>query len=230
MWGAMASGKSVVTRERVELAGDALLITSALFGLLTAGVLGIATMVWKTDFPVWLQLLSSLVILAAGIGGPAATWLLHGRRITVPALIGAVLGAPVAGAVVMGFILLSWPLGWLVSPISRSEFAGPIALLVLVGILFTGAMTWLVVDAVRDFVPTRREHARLDVIRVVGFLVLVALGAATAVIALNTSNGEIVEAPVFAVVAGVSAAVSVTVADLATRLLAPKPEAEATAE
>ncbi|HEX9093184.1 MAG TPA: hypothetical protein VF902_04300, partial [Coriobacteriia bacterium] len=143
-------------------------------------------------------------------------WKLHGRRVNATAIIGGVLGVGASGVLVMLLIGLSYPLGWLVSPISTSEFAGPIALLVLVSAAFLAVTVWLVVDAVRDYVPAKREHQRLDVVRVVSALVLVAFGATIAVLMTRAPGGEMGEAFVFAYAAGIGGAVMVAAADAVT--------------
>jgi drug/metabolite transporter (DMT)-like permease len=89
----MRSLKSVVTKERGALAGDACLVTAAAFGLVTDALA--LTFMPEGEPPedmTWVQLFSALFSLAVVIVGPLVAWRLHGRRLTWMAVLGAVMG------------------------------------------------------------------------------------------------------------------------------------------
>ena len=138
----MRSLKSVVTKERGALAGDACLVTAAAFGLVT-GALAL-TFMPEGDPPedmTWVQLFSALFSLAAVIVGPLVAWRLHGRRLTWMAVLGAVVGGFVLGNVVgMLAMLVLVPLVWLVTSVS-TEIAGLVAVVVVIGGVFVALWT-----------------------------------------------------------------------------------------
>lgn len=137
---AVTSLKSVVTKERGALAGDACLVTSAAFGLVM-GALAL-TFMPEGDPPedmTWVQLFSALFSLAVVIVGPLVAWRLHGRRLTWMAVLGAVVGGFVMGNIVgMLAMLVLAPVVWLVTSVSGSEIAG----LVVVVVFAIGVALW----------------------------------------------------------------------------------------
>ena len=221
---AMTSLKSVVTKERGTLAGDACLVTAAAFGLVM-GALALTSMP-EGDPPedkTWVQLFSALFSLAVVIVGPLVAWRLHGRRLTWMAVLGAVVGGFVLGNVVgMLAMLVLVPLVWLVTSVSGSEIAGLIVVVVLVGGAFVALLVWLVVDGVGDLSPSRREHPRLDVVRFISVAVLVVFAIAVGIWTARNPGGETGEAILFAMMAGVGAAMIVTGAEAATSLAAQR--------
>ncbi len=223
----MASLRPIWSRERLELAGDGCLVTAAIFGLLVALLLATVAMIGgQGDAPVAVQIASALIIPAGGIGGPVLVWLLHGRRISLLAVAGGAVGAFAAGLLSASAALLSWPLAWLLSPVSRSQFAGPIALLVIIATAFVALAAWLVIDAVRDHFAERR-HTRVDLVRFASVLSLAALGAVTAFAAARPGGAEVVEAPIFALVAGIAGALMLLGADIVTTLSERTADAQA---
>jgi hypothetical protein len=214
-------------RERLELAGDGALTTAATFAVLTAIVLLVAQGVGNREVPVALQILSAAAMLLGGVGGPVIAWLIHDRRISLPAVVGAILGAPAAGAVFFVFVALSTAIGWAISPLWDAEYAGPLAGAILVTVAFFVLVIWLVTDAVRDLAPSRRTHARLDTVRLIAAGLVAAFSAAVMVLAFAPGNAEIAEALAFMLLGAVSGGLAVTFADLATRLLVPKPQQSA---
>jgi drug/metabolite transporter (DMT)-like permease len=221
---AMSSLKSVVTRERGTLAGDACLVTAAAFGLVM-GALALTFMPEgePPEDTTWVQLLSAVLSLAVVIVGPLVAWRLHGRPLTWIAVLGAVVGGFVLGNVVGILVMLVFvPLVWLVSSVSSSEFGGLIAVLVLVGAAFVALLVWLVADGVRDLPLSRRVHLRLDVVRFISVAVLVIFAIGVALWTARHPGDESGEAIIFAVMAGVGAAMIVTGAEAATSLAAQK--------
>jgi hypothetical protein len=59
-----------------------------------------------------------------------------------------VVGAFSTGPVFMGVFALSALLGLIASPFTDSEFAGPVAMLILAAVGFVAVVVWLVVDAI----------------------------------------------------------------------------------
>ena len=218
----MASQMTVSRREHAELALDACLITAGLFALAASIAFGIVAVFVGVAAPTWLlavaQVTGSLLMLAIGILGPYAAWRLHGRHFTAVAILGALVGAGVAGLVTAGAALLSIPLAWLVSPISTSEFAGPIVLLGITATAFLVGMVWLLVDAARDSRPTRRTHERLDGARLLSALAVVALAVVSTWLTVASPAGEAGEAIIFALVFGISGGAMVVGADVLTAL------------
>jgi len=219
---AMSSFKSVVTKERGALAGDACLVTAAAFGL-TMGVIAL-TFMPEGDPPevtTWVQLFSAMFSLAVVIVGPLIAWRLHGRRLTWMAVLGAVVGGFVIGNVVgMLAAVVLVPLVLLVTSVSGSEIAGLVAVVVVFGGAFVALLVWLVVDGVRDLSPSRREHPRLDVVRLISAAVLVVFAIGVGIWTARNPGDESGEAILFAIMAGVGAAMIVTGAEAATSLAA----------
>lgn len=219
--GALASGPSDTRRARLELAGDGLLITAAVFAVLTAVGLTLLKVLPEqaTSDNIWLSLAGAVMGLGGGIVGPVVVWRLYWRKVDMPAVFGAVIGMFLSGPVFMIAPLLSVPLGWILSPFTRSEFAGPLAVLVLVSAAFLAALVWLIVDAVRDHAPAKRAHRSIDVARLVAGLTLVAFATGVTVLALRPGEGETFEALIFMFVAGIGGALAVTGADIAQRMV-----------
>jgi len=144
--------------------------------------------------------------------GPIASWLLHGRSVNKRAAIGLVIGL-VAGTVVVGAFMAVLALG-----LSAANFGGdsqntiPLVLFGIVAVGFVAAMIALDVDAIRDLVPARRVHLRLDVVRLVATAILLAGGVAIFLAQRANPGSEVADAAVFAVLSGATAAVATYVA------------------
>ncbi|HEX5336522.1 MAG TPA: hypothetical protein VFW55_11610 [Propionicimonas sp.] len=220
----MTSLKSVVTKERRALAGDACLVTAAAFSLVM-GALAL-TFLPEGEPPedmTGVQLLSALFSVAVMIVGPLVAWRLHGRRLTWIAVLGAVAGGFVMGNIAgMLAMLMLAPVVWLVSSVSGSEIAGLVAVIVVVGGAFVALLVWLVVDGVRDLSSSRREHPRLDVVRFISAAVLVVFAIGVALWTARHPGDETGEAILFAIMAGLGAAMIVTGAEAATGLAAQR--------
>lgn len=219
----MASRTTIVTRERVSLVGDALLMTAAAFGV----IIGLtALFVAPTGTPEpgmeWVTALGSLLSMGVVVVVPILVWLLHGRRLSAMAVLGGVVGALSAGVVFMAMAAVSALLGLLVSPFTDSEFAGPIALLVVVSAAFVALVLWLVADAIRDLAADRRSRVRIDVLRLVSAAVLAAFSVGVAVWTANNPGDESGEALIFAMLAGLGGALAVLGAEALTALSADR--------
>jgi hypothetical protein len=220
----MASERSSAKRERFELAGDAAVVTAAVLAVLTSIVLLVSAGVGDREVPVAIQLASALAVLLGGIAGPVVAWLMHGRRITLPAVLGGIVGAAVSGAAFAVFVAFSTALGWVLSPLTDAEWAGPLAGLVLVAVAFVVLVVWLLFDAVRDYARPRRRHRSLDILRILSTIVIATYSVVITVLAFAGPGGEIVEALAFMLIGAVNGALVVTMADFLVRLIAPKPE------
>jgi hypothetical protein len=209
--------------DQLLLAGDALVVTSGLFAWL-ASVAG-ALMLAGWDMPAveaggvgWQSVLagaiSLLMLVSATLLAPATVWWLHGRRASLWALLGALLAGPVAMlAAALLAPALSTVLGFLLKPLTDWEFAGPIALLVIVGIGYLVAL----VAALFAHRPAG-ERRGLHVLRWISAGGLVVLAAVVVAAMLAGVSGEFGEAPIFAMVFGAGSAVIVTGADIGEKL------------
>lgn len=147
----------------------------------------------------------------AVVAGPGAAWLFHGRRIDKTAAISWLLGAVVSFIAVGAIYFMLVALMTAVGPIGGSEFALPIIVLAVAGIVFVSALIALDVDALRDLGPERRAHTRLDVARLIVTAVFaVALVAITLVQRANPAS-EVGDAGVFALMAGAMGAITMWV-------------------
>lgn len=215
-------------RESFELAGDGALFTAASLAVLTSIVLLVTEVGAAGQEPsMAVQFASALVVFLGTVAGPVAAWLMHRRRISLPAVLGAFLGVPAAGAVFALFVGFSAALGWAISPLSDAEWAGPLVGAIVVTAGFFALVAWLVVDAARDRSADPPEHHSLDVARIVSAIVATTYTAVIAVVALSGTSGEIVEAIGFMLVGAVIGALVVFGADLATRLAGRKTGASA---
>ncbi len=218
----MARKMSPEKRAMFVLAADGAVITAATFALLTGIALLLAQAVGDREVPVGLQVASGLAVLLGGVAGPALAWFMHGRRITLPAILGALLAGPVVGAAFFLFLALSQVLGWIISPISDAEGAGPLVLAALVALDFVYVMAWLLVDGARDLRADPPTHKKLDIARILAVVVLVAYSAIVVVLALGEAGPEMLEAIAFMLMGAVSGAATIAMADVGTRVFRPR--------
>lgn len=215
----MAAITTIITRERVALIGDALLMTAAAYSVII-GFSGLLVAPTGTPEPgmEWATALSSILSMAVVVIVPVLVWLMHGRRLSGMAVLGGLVGALSAGFVFMGIVALSAVLGLLVSPFTDSEFAGPIAMLVVVSAAFVVLVIWLVAWAIQDLAHDRRVHVRIDVARLVSTAILVAFSAGVALWIADNPGDESGEAMIFAMFAGLAGALAVFGAEVLTSL------------
>lgn len=118
--------------------------------------------------------------------GPAAAWLLHGRHLDWKASVSGILGV-VIGLVVVGGIFMILPrFGDTIGPIGGFEYAGALALLIFVSLIFITLMAALDYDGLRDLAAERRIHPRLDYARLVSTAIIILFAIIITVIQLST--------------------------------------------
>jgi len=145
--------------------------------------------------------------------GPAAAWLLHNRRLNRAAVISGGVGL-VIGIILVGGLLTTAPLlARAIEPPGASEFAVPVALLAAAGGVFLAVVVALDLQAIRDLLPARRQHARLDIARLVSTGVIALFVAIVSAIQLGNPATEIGEAGIFALGAAAVGAVTMAVAN-----------------
>lgn len=217
--------RTIVTRERRQLVGDALVVTAAGFAV----VIGVSTiLVAPTGEPrpgmEWATSIATLLTMATAVALPILVWLLHGRRLSWQAVLGGVVGAATAGPVFMAVAALSMVLGVLISPFSDSEFAGPLAMLVIVAIAFAAVALWRLVDAIRDLRSGTPEHRGLDLVRIASMVALVVVTAGTAWWVTEHPGDESGEALIYMMLFGLSGAMAVAGAEVLSSLAAAGPK------
>lgn len=213
----MTSEAGVVTPERVELAADAALLTSAAFALVTAltalvapegEVQGTASLL--TAAGSWL----SLALMAAG---PLLAWRLHGRPLTWGAVLGGLTGGFLAAAAAMVVALVAMVLGRLTSLLANNEDIGPYAVLAVLGVICVVVIARLVFAAVRDLAPSRREDFRLQVIRLVCAAIVAVAAAGVAIWTVRHPGGTQGQALILGMATGLAGAGAVAGAEFWTQ-------------
>jgi len=153
--------------------------------------------------------LGALMLLAGIVAGPALSWWLHGRSFRWRLLLAIPFGAAVLAAFASLAPLIATLLETVLAPVTDWEYAGAVALLVVL----TGLYGAVFVHAMRDAMapagdPPLLERMRLLSLVFMAVLALVVAGAAA------MGYYEIGEALIFAMVMGFSAAIITAVADL----------------
>jgi hypothetical protein len=175
---------------RAAIVGDACLFTAAAFCVLTV--------------------FGPLLALALLVG-PVAAWLLHSRRIDRTTVVGGGIGIATGLATVGGmFFLLSLVVGGL-GPVGGWEFTVPIAILAVVSTVFFALVIALDIDGVRDLLPARRTHTRLDLARLVSTAVIAVFVAVVSFVQATNPASKIGDAGVFALGAAAVGAVTMIV-------------------
>lgn len=217
------SGKRISAgRDWYELLGDGALISAGTMALITGVVLLVTGVIVRGSVPVWMEFGSGIVTLLAFVVGPLLAWLVHDRKVSVPAIGGALLSAPITAIAFGAFVLLSTALGWILHSVNDAEWFGPLVGLILAGAGFVVLCAWLVGDAVRDRGKPAREHPRIDAVRFAAVAVVSVYAAVVLVFALQPGAGEVIEALAFMLMAAVVGGSAVGMADLAERILARK--------
>lgn len=205
-------------QHKFDLAADALLISSGLFALAGSAVLII---VWlfggfqdgsTANGPdlisdSWLAAaLSVLATLVGVVGGPALAWRLHGYRLH-PRLIIATLATPIS-ILVVGLLapVLSGVFQWLLTPFTDWEFAGAVALLVVVSIPYGIVL----LHAARDAMAPAGDPPMLERMRLLSLTALLVLLFVVAG-AIAIDRAEVAEALIFTMGIGLGA-ISTTIA------------------
>ena len=216
--------RTILTRGRLELVGDALVITAAGF----AAVIGLtAILLAPSGEPraglEWATSVASLLAMGVAAALPITVWLMHGRHLSWQAVLGGVVGAASAGVVFMAVAALSAVLGLLASPFTDSEYAGPLLMLGLVSLAFAAVGVWRLVDAIRDLRSAAPRSRRLDLVRIACVITLVAFVAGTGWWVSAHPGGESGEAPIFMMLVGLSGALAVAGAEALSALASGGP-------
>lgn len=144
--------------------------------------------------------------------GPVGAWLLHGRSLSKRVALGAAFGL-VAGLVVVGALIAA-----LAFALNAAGLGGdnqntiPLILVGIVAAAFLAAVISLDIDAIRDLAPTRRAHARLDVVRLILTAVLLVGGVSIFLVQRANPGSEIADAVIFSLASGAVAAITTYVA------------------
>ncbi|MRS13186.1 MAG: hypothetical protein EG823_09010 [Actinobacteria bacterium] len=104
----MGRKRTFFTRAWYELVGDGALLSAGTMALATGIALLVTGVMVKGSVPVWMEAGAGIVVMAGGLSGPIVAWLAHGKRVTPPAVAGALFFAFVLAA---GFVALC---AWLV--------------------------------------------------------------------------------------------------------------------
>lgn len=199
----------VVSRDRYPLAVDAFLYAAVIF------VIGIGLQLLAASWvsggapdaeliPPWVEALGMIGMLASVVGGPLLAWRISGRTLGGRALLGAIVGAAVGGAllIVMFFALIS--LWRFVPSIVPREDVGPVDGAIVLTVLVLAFIAKPVIDAIRDLLGPRK-HVRRHALRVGSLAVVVA-----AVVVSIVIGGESAELGAFLVPGSAAAACAVT--------------------
>jgi len=224
----MSSEATLGKRDHVQLIADGWLITAGTASVAMA-LLSAVTVIPGTQDSIVGAIVGNGLLLAAGIGGVLATWLLHGRRITNLTAIGGVIGPALGVMAFPVFVGLSFLVGLPLKLVTPSEFAGPLAMLAILSVALLVLIGWLLADAVRDMAPSKRAHYRLDIARIAAAAAFLTLGIVCAVLIFASPGPEQGEAVIWAMVGGAIGAGSIAGADLANVLWARRRQGSGTA-
>ena len=198
----MASARTFKVGPRALQAGDGGLLTAAAIAI----VVGLPALLVHT-LGGWGVLVVAAVLLA-----PLLAWSLYGRHVDVTATLGAILGF-IVGAVVA--FLAVGALGSLLG-MSQENLSWTAVTVVVAASL--AVAVWLTVDALRDLSPRRREHVRLDIVRLLATVAYAAFVVGWIVWARGlTPDQDRVEALALLYLPGAMGAAAVTGADLLVR-------------
>ena len=205
----MASARTFKVGPRALLAGDGgLLMAAACAVLAPLGYLfeGVA-----------------IPLMVVGLLAPLLVWWLHGRRVDRTATGGAVLGC-LAGVVLLFVLLMLTVLviltltavGLSATSVDAGKVLGQIQV-VVIAVAYLALAAWLDVDALRDLAAQRREHAGLDVARLVATVAGVAYLVGVIVWATGHPEFDYIGMILSLGGCGIVGAAVVTVADMDVR-------------
>ena len=140
------------------------------------------------------------------IAVPVLVWLMHGRRLSLSAVLGGAMGACSTGVVFIVVVAAASLVDLVITPLTGWEYTGPLAMLAVISIGALVLIVWLIIDAIRDLAATNRSHPLIDVLRLVSVVTLGDLHCWRDHVDSRPPGDETVEALVFALVAGLSAA------------------------
>ncbi len=200
------------TGHRLMLCADAFLFSGALF-MLTEGLMGIVVALTgpAVRIPEWLEFAGIFLMLGSLVAGAVTAWRVHGRAWQRNSWIGLLVGVVAGGAAMDLLIMAIAAFGrFIPSPVPDE---GPWGLVIVMVIAVLAFLAVPLVDAIRDLVPGRRSHVRIDALRLGAFAVIVALIAGTVAVGFQQES-ELGEAGLFMVLLAAPAAVAVLVMDL----------------
>jgi hypothetical protein len=203
-------------RERAELTGDGFLLTMGTMTVALAVPFGVPLLLGDSAMSGAVAEVGSLVLmLVGGVSGVVIAWVLHRRRITTAAAIGGIIGAAAGGFLIPAAAGISFLLGLPLRLVTDSEYAGPLALLIVVSVGVAALLVWLLADSVGDLIAGRREHVSLDVARIAAAIVFAVLVSISVYLIFAQPGPEQGEAPIWAIAAGLIAAAATAGAEVA---------------
>lgn len=215
----MSSTNHTSRRDHALLIADGFLLTIGTGTVALSIPFGLPLLIGDDAFGgVLMEAGSGILMLVGGLSGVVLAWVLNGRRINGPAIAGGLFGAALGGAMIPLMAGISFLLGLPLKPFTDSEFAGPLALLVLGSIAVTVLFVWMLTDAARDLAPERRTHVKLDKARIAAVTVFVVLVAISVYMVFAQPGPEQGEAPIFAIAGGLIGAGVIAGADVANIL------------
>jgi uncharacterized membrane protein len=225
----MLSETTLSKRDHARLVGDGFLITAGTASVAMALLFAVMAIPGMQDSVGGAIVGNGILLLGGGVGGVVATWLLHGRRINAPTVIGGVIGPAFGAMTIPLFVGLSFLVGVPLKLVTPSEYAGPLAMLAIVAVALLALIGWLLADAFRDMAPSKRAHYRLDIARIAAAGAFVVLGVACVVLIFASPGPEQGEAVIWAMAGGAIGAGSIAGADLANVLWARQKQGSGTA-
>lgn len=208
-------------RDHALLIGDGFLITLGAATLSIAVAFSISGIGSISDSArIAMELGSAVIMLSSVVAGIILAWRLNRRRIEPVAVAGALLGAAAGGAPVFVIGLASWLIGLPLRLVTEWEYAGPVALLVILSLGAAAVIAWLIRDAVRDLASEKSDRHQLDRARIASAAIFGVLVAVSVVLVFAYPGPEQGEAPIWALAAGLVGAGAVAGADLATAVAA----------
>ena len=165
----------------------------------------------------------AIPLMVVGLLAPLLAWRLHGRRVDRRATGGAVLGYLTGMGLTLGLVALTviviltlTVVGLSATSVDAGRVLGQIQV-VLIAVAYLALAAWLDVVALRDLAAKRREHAGLDVARLVATVAGVAYLVGLVVWATGHPQFDYIEMILFLGGCGIVGAAVVTVADLMVR-------------
>ncbi len=216
----MASDTTLSKRDHARLIGDGFLITAGTASVAMALLSALAAIPGFGDSIGGAIAGNGILLLGGGVSGVVITWLLHGRRITGPTVVGGLVGPAFGAMMIPLFAGLSFLIGVPLSLFTPSEYAGPLAMLGIVSVALVVLIGWLLGDAFRDMAPSKREHYRLDIARIAAAAAFALLGVVCVVLIVSDPGPEQGEAVIWAMAGGAIGAGAIAGADLANVLWA----------
>jgi hypothetical protein len=205
----MASVRTFKVGPRALLAGDGALLMATACAVLVP----LANLYEAVAIP----------FVAVSLLAPLLAWWLHGRRVDRTATGGAVLGYLTGMGLALGLVLLTvivilalTVVGLSATSVDAGRVLGQIQV-VVIAVAYLALAAWLDVVALRDLAAKRREHARLDVARLVATVAGVAYLVGVVVWATGHPEFDYIGMILALGGCGIVGAAVVTVADLMVR-------------